>query len=82
MPTVPESGKNQFEISMITLALAFGALNFHPLVFLRKETLVPPHSGGQPSQVVPHEGLAPDHGGLAVGDEDQPPPARQAQPPQ
>ena len=66
---------------MITLALTFGALNFHPLVFLRKETLVPPHSGGKPSQVVPHEGFAPHHGGLA-GDEDQPPPAGQAQPPQ
>ena len=67
---------------MITLTLTFGALNFHPLVFLGEETLVPPDSGGQPSQVGPREGLAPHHGWLAVGEEDQPPPAGQAQPPQ
>ena len=65
---------------MKTLPLAFGALNFHPLVFLREEALVPPDSGGQSSQVGPHEGLAPHHGRL--GDEDQRPPAGQAQPPQ
>ena len=67
---------------MIALILTFCTLNFNPLVFLREETLVPPHSGGKSSQVVPHEGLAPNHGRLAVGDEDQPPPAGQAQPPQ
>ena len=68
---------------MITSALTFGALNFNPLVFLREEAFVPPASGSEPPQVVPHEGPAPHHhGGLAVGDEAQPLPAGQAQPPQ
>ena len=52
-------------------------------MFLGEEAFVPPASGGEPSHVVPHEGLAPHHhGGLAVGDEAQPLPAGQAQPPQ
>ena len=67
---------------MITSALTFCTINFNPLVFLREEAFVPPASGGEPSQVVPHEGPVPHHGGLAVGDEGQPLPAGQAQPPQ
>ena len=67
---------------MITLALTFCAINFNPLVFLGKESLIPPHRGGEPSQVVPYEHPAPQYDGLAVGDEGQPPPAGQAQPPQ
>ena len=68
---------------MITSALTFCAINFNPLVFLGEEPLIPPHRGSEPSQVVPYEGLAPDHhGGLAVDDEGHPPPAGQAQSPQ
>ena len=78
IPTVPQLTYYRYP----NFSLTFCPIHFNPFMFLGKESLIPPHRSGKPSKLASRQGFAPGQAGLAAGEEDQPPPGLQAQPPQ